>query len=154
MLYLFVQASLLIVAKPFYACFCTSCLPTKIWRAGHNTICIIQWWMVQIFILEWCRVLNERWCSATLKVGLNCRTVRRRPPRRGSWRANYGFESWRMRGVSGPWTKQTTPYCYHKQSASVLGFYGIGNAPMRPQQNSRQREEYQAQLARLESESR
>ena len=26
-LFLFVQASLLIVAKPFYACFCTSCVP-------------------------------------------------------------------------------------------------------------------------------
>ena len=26
---LFVQASLLIVAKPFYACFCTSCVPRR-----------------------------------------------------------------------------------------------------------------------------
>ena len=29
MLFLFVQASLLIVAKPFYACFCTSCVPRQ-----------------------------------------------------------------------------------------------------------------------------
>ena len=40
MLFLFVQASLLIVAKPFYACFCTSCVPRK----PRSEISQVRWW--------------------------------------------------------------------------------------------------------------
>ena len=87
--------------------------------------------------------------NVVTRVGLSCRMGQRGLPRRGRQWANYGFESWRMRGVSSLGTTRTTPYCYHKQPASALGFCGIGNAPMRPQQNSHWRAKYQAQLARL-----
>ena len=65
------------------------------------------------------------------RVGLSYRMGRRRLPRRGRQRANYGFESWIMRGVSSFGMIRTTPYRYHKQLASAVGFCDIENAPER-----------------------
>ena len=102
-----------------------------------------------------CKVSSYGLCyNVMTRVGLSCRTGQRRPPMRGRQRANYGFESWKTMGASGLGTIRTTPYCNHRQPASALGFCGIANAPELPQQNSHWREEYQVQLARLESENR
>ena len=107
------------------------------------------------FILEWCKVSSYVLCyNVMTRVGLSCRMGRRQLPMRDRQWANYGFESWRTMGVSSLGMIRTIPYYYHKQFASALGFFGIVNAPERPRQNSRWRAKYQAQLARLESESR
>ena len=107
------------------------------------------------FILGWCKVSSYgQYYNVMTRVGLSCRMGQRRLPMRGRRLANYGFESWRMRGVSSLGTIRTTPYCYHKQPASALGFCDTVNVPERPQQNSRWQGVYRAQLARLESESR
>ena len=69
--------------------------------------------------------------NVMMRVGLSCRTVQRQPPMRGRRWANYGFESWIMRGVSSFGMIRTTPYYYHKQLANAVGFCGIENAPER-----------------------
>jgi len=106
-------------------------------------------------ILIFCKVSSYVLCyNVMTRVGLSCRMGQRQPPRQGRQRANYGFESWKTMGARSLGTIRTTPYCYHKPIASALGFCGIANALMRPQQNSHWRAKYRVQLARLESENR
>ena len=83
-------------------------------------------------IPTFCKVKNYVLCYNIMTiVGLSCRMGRRQLPMRGRQRANYGFESWIIRGVSSFGMIRTTPYCYHKQFASAVGFCGIENAPER-----------------------
>ena len=82
------------------------------------------------FILEWCKVSSYgQYYNVMTRVGLSCRTVQRQPPMRGRRWANYGFESWRMRGASSLGTIRTTPYCYHRAVCKCIGILRYSERP-------------------------